>query len=92
MNVEEDIRKVLVRTLKNARRQSVRHAYMEKLKTRLDENTAKRFDKLYCLRSNFLHEGKERGDLREPANEARAIAVLLLEAELISAMQFPSKE
>lgn len=79
-------KRTLQRLLQYARRESLRQAYMTKLRTRLDGESAKRFDQLYKMRSGFVHDGKGRGDLQSAADEARKIAVRLLEADLLASM------
>jgi hypothetical protein len=68
--------------LGEARRQSVRQACLTKLRTRLGNKAARDFDRLYGLRSEYVHEGKGRGSLSEPANEALRIARDLLFADI----------
>jgi ribosomal protein S13 len=85
LDCETQTEETLRRVLENARRQSLRHAYMTKIRTRLDEASAKKFDELYQMRSGFVHDGKGRGDLNVAAGEALEIAVRLLEADLLAA-------
>lgn len=84
LDAEPLAKSTLKRVLENAARESLRHAYMTKLRTRLDSESAKRFEKLYDKRSGSVHDGKGRGDLQASASEAREIAVRLLEADLLA--------
>jgi len=68
--------------LKFAKRKSIRNAYMTKLRERLGDPVARRFDELYQPRSTYVHEGGGRGQLAGAAGEAREIAVALLGAEV----------
>ncbi len=79
-----ECKSTLQRVLERARRESLRQAYMTRLRARLDEESAKRFDELYQRRSGFVHDGKGRGDLQAAAGEARQIAIRLLEADLLA--------
>jgi hypothetical protein len=65
-----------------AARQSVRSAYMSKIKQLIGHDMAKRFDALYELRSNFLHDGRGRGTLGDPADAALEIGLELLLADI----------
>jgi hypothetical protein len=65
-----------------AKRQSVRSAYMSKIRRLLGDEKAKRFDVLYERRSDFLHDGKGRGTLGEGANAASEICLALLLADI----------
>ena len=78
-----EIKDVLKQTLSRAKKQSIRQACLEKLRTLLGSDVAMEFDKLYLLRSAFLHDGKHRGDLQEAASKAMSIAVQILEADLL---------
>lgn len=72
------------RLLKRGRRESLRQAYMRKLKLRLGSGAADEFDDLYQLRSSFVHDGKGRGALQEPSNRTLDLARKLLEADLMA--------
>jgi hypothetical protein len=65
-----------------AKRQSVRSAYMSKIKQLLGNDKAKQFDALYRRRSDFLHDGAGRGTLGEAANAALEICWKLLLADI----------
>jgi hypothetical protein len=65
-----------------AKRQTVRSAYMSKIKHLLGNDEAKRFDALYGRRSDLLHDGAGRGVLGEAANAALDICWKLLSAEV----------
>ncbi|KCZ88019.1 hypothetical protein HJA_10570 [Hyphomonas jannaschiana VP2] len=75
------VRETLMRTLENAKKPSIRQGYMKKLRSLLGDEDAKRFDKLYALRSSYVHEGKGRGDLQESIPIALDIAIRLLETD-----------
>jgi len=68
--------------LLQAKRKSVRQAYMSKLRMRLGDAKARAFDALYTMRSAFVHDGEGRGDMQGPAAEALQLATELLESEL----------
>src|SRR5262245_31018591 len=61
-----------------AARQSVRSAYMSKIRQLIGIEKAKKFDALYERRSNFLHDGKGRGTLGNAADAALEIGLELL--------------
>jgi hypothetical protein len=65
-------------------RQSVRSAYMSKIKELLGDAKAEQFDALYGRRSNFLHDGEGRGSFGEAAQAALEIGLELLFAEFRS--------
>jgi hypothetical protein len=67
-----------------AKRQSVRSAYMSKIKQLIGDDKAKQFDTLYNKRSNFLHNGEGRGTLDRPAEEALDLGLELLLADMKS--------
>jgi hypothetical protein len=73
-----------------ATRQSVRSAYMSKIKLLLCDDKAKGFAALYVQRSEFLHDGKGRGTLGEAANAALEIALELLHADLVQSARCAS--
>jgi hypothetical protein len=70
------------KVLMDARRQSVRQACLAKIRMRLGAETAREFDRLYGLRSKYLHKGRGRASLSAPANEALKIAQSLLFADI----------
>ncbi len=72
----------LQRTLDNAKRQSLRLAYMTKFRTLRSQAEAKAFNDLYQKRSKLVHDGLGRGELSEATNTALQLATDLLEAEL----------
>ena len=56
----------------------MRSAYMSKIRQRIGNHKAKEFEKLYTLRSNFLHDGSGHGNLGGAADAALEIALELL--------------
>jgi hypothetical protein len=80
----EDRRQLEEALKRIANRQSVRSAYMSKIRRLLTSDTAKQFDDLYAQRSNFLHDGRGRGMLGDPANRAFEICMELLLADVAS--------
>lgn len=84
LTLDTVVRKSLEGTLAYAKKQSLRQAYLMKIRTLLDDQRADAFDQLYKLRSKFLHEGKGRGDLRGKIGEARELGVALFAADLAS--------
>lgn len=83
-SMDSEIRETLQRTLANAKRQSLRSAYMTKFRTLRSDADAKAFDDLYQKRSKLVHDGIGRGELSDATNAALHLAVNLLEAELRS--------
>jgi hypothetical protein len=82
-SIPEDPSNQIKEALKRlAKRETVRSAYMSKIKRLLGNDNAKTFDELYRRRSNFLHEGAERGTLGEAANTALKICRELLLADI----------
>jgi hypothetical protein len=75
-------KEIVAKALSNAGRQGVRSAYMAKIRARLGDTEAKKFDKLYAKRGSFVHDGLFRGQLQEAANEALEIATPLLLADI----------
>jgi hypothetical protein len=65
-----------------ARRQTVRGAYMSRIKSLLGDEKARQFDALYEKRSKFLHDGIGRGKMGSPAEKALHIARELLLADI----------
>jgi len=65
-----------------AARQSVRSAYMSKIRQLIGNDKAKKFDDLYDRRSNFLHDGRGRGILSDAADAALDIGLELLLADI----------
>ena len=65
-----------------AARQSVRSAYMSKIRQLIGDDKAKKFDALYDRRSNFLHDGRGRGTLGDAADAALEIGLELLLADI----------
>jgi len=65
-----------------AARQSVRSAYMSKIRQLIGDDKAKKFDALYHRRSNFLHDGRGRGTLGDAADAALEIGLELLLADI----------
>jgi len=65
-----------------AARQSVRSAYMSKIRQLIGHDKAKKFDALYEQRSNFLHDGRGRGTLGDAADAALEIGLELLLADI----------
>ena len=83
--LDEEIRETLKRTLDNAKRESLRLAYMTKFRALRSQAEAKAFDDLYGKRSKLVHDGLGRGELGEATNRALQLATDLLEAELRAA-------
>jgi hypothetical protein len=84
-HVSNDDREAMERLLeRDTARESVRSAYMSKLRLLLGNQQASEFDKLYNLRSKFLHEGLGRGQLLDPANAALDLGQELLLADVAS--------
>jgi hypothetical protein len=77
--------------LTDARKQSVRQSCLAGIRARLGNKTAAEFDRLYRLRSRYLHRGEGRGSLSAPADEARRIATDLLLAEIWNIVVLPDK-
>jgi hypothetical protein len=73
-----------------AGRQSVRSAYMSKIKLLLSDQKAKRFEALYGKRSDFLHDGRGRGVLGEAANITLEICLELLLADIAQSTASPT--
>jgi hypothetical protein len=65
-----------------AARQSVRSAYMSKIKQLIGDDKAKAFKALYDRRSDFLHDGRGRGTLGGAADAALEIGLELLLADI----------
>ena len=80
--LDKEIRETLQGTLDNAKRQSLRQAYMTKFRTLRSQAEAKAFRDVYRKRSKLVHDGLGRGDLSEANNTALQLATELLEAEL----------
>lgn len=70
--------------LGNLKTMSIGDAIRAKIEVYLDAAEAEAFAKLYNMRSAFLHNGKGRGELQAPANDARDLATALLRAEVIN--------
>jgi hypothetical protein len=60
----------------------VRSAYKSKIKQLFGDDKADKFDALYGLRSNFLHDGSGRGSLGDAADAALEIGLQLLLADI----------
>lgn len=73
------------RVLQRSRKESLRQAYLRKIRQLLGNEIAEEFDDLYSLRSKYVHEGVGRGEFAVVAGRALEIAKQLLECELISA-------
>ncbi|MFM9864273.1 MAG: hypothetical protein ACKVRO_11760 [Micropepsaceae bacterium] len=80
--IDGEIHETLKRTLANAKRESLRQAYMIKFRTLRSVAEAKAFDSLYNMRSKLVHDGIGRGTLNEATNSALQLATELLEADL----------
>lgn len=80
--LDDEIRESVQRTLANAKRQSLRQAYMTKFTTLRSAAEAKAFDDLYKMRSKLVHDGIGRGTLNEASNAALLLATDLLDSEL----------
>jgi hypothetical protein len=81
--LDDEVRETLQRTLANAKRQSLRSAYMTKFRTLRSAAEAKAFDEINQKRSKLVHDGIGRGELREATDAALQLAVDLLQAELL---------
>ncbi|BBK34116.1 hypothetical protein EDC65_3951 [Stella humosa] len=81
-SLDEEVRETLERALGNAKRESLRHAYMTKFRVLRSRAEAKAFDDLYRIRSKFVHDGIGRGRLVEANDAALTLATDLLESEL----------
>lgn len=75
----EEIKQALKRL---AARQSVRSAYMSKIRQLLDDEKAKKFEALYDQRSKFLHDGSGRGTLGNAAEAVLEIGMDPLLADI----------
>ena len=82
LECSQDSRKSARRLLHRARHISIRQAYMRKFRSLVGDQEAKAFDRLYALRSAFLHDGHRRGELSEAASEALELGVKLLRADV----------
>lgn len=71
-----DVRSVL----REAKRQSVRQACLQNIRKHLTDDDIKTFDKLYTLRSKYVHDGLGRGELSLEAEQARDLSVRLLKS------------
>jgi hypothetical protein len=65
-----------------AKRQSVRSAYMSKIKQLIGDDKAKQFETIYEQRSKFLHDGAGRGALGAPSDAALELGLELLLADI----------
>jgi len=65
-----------------AKRQSVRSAHKSKIKQLFGDDKADKFDALYGLRSNFLHDGCGRDSLGDAADATLEIGLQLLLADI----------
>ncbi len=65
-----------------AKRQSVRSAYKSKIKQLFGDDKADKFDALYGLRSNFLHDGSGRDSLGDAADATLEMGLQLLLADI----------
>jgi Apea-like HEPN len=81
----ETEKQTLSKLLRNQKGKSVRDAYRSKITGLLTPKKAKRFAKLYGLRSNYVHDGKGRGKVGKHSDEILNIAVELLKADIRSA-------
>ena len=82
-NASSSDREQIEQRLKSlAARQSVRSAYMSKIRQLIGNDKAKKFDDLYDRRSNFLHDGRGRGILSDAADAALDIGLELLLADI----------
>jgi hypothetical protein len=62
--------------------ESIGHAYRSKITTLLGPDKSKEFGKLYRLRSEYVHDGKRRGEVGKRSEEVLKIAIELLEADI----------
>ena len=65
-----------------AERQSIRSAYMAKIRKLIGNDVAKKFDGLYAQRSKLVHEGIGRGTVGGSGAEALEIGLSLLLADM----------
>jgi hypothetical protein len=79
---DSTVASLMTNVLAEARKQSVRQACLGKIRLRLGDEAANKFDGLYKLRSKYLHEGMGRGSFSEASNEALQIARDLHMAEI----------
>jgi hypothetical protein len=79
-SIPEDASKQALNRL--AKRQSVRSAYKSKIKQLFGDDKADKFDALYGLRSNFLHDGSGRDSLGDAADATLEIGLQLLLADI----------
>jgi hypothetical protein len=84
LDCNKSARTTVEQLLEIARRQSVRQAYMGKIRKYLTDDKAIAFDSLYNKRSKLIHDGEGRGDLSSASEETLRLAVELFEAELVS--------
>lgn len=83
-DVKPEILTTILRLLGYQKKQSIRSAYLAKFKSLISDDSAQRFDRLYQLRSKFVHDGRGRGDLGEASLEAFDLATELLQKDLRS--------
>jgi len=83
--IEPTERETVDRMLVNARRASIRQAYMRKIRAALGDECARRFDQLYKKRGALVHEGRGRGELLLASTEVFDLAVKLLEKDVLHA-------
>jgi hypothetical protein len=76
---ESQIRQTLERI---AKRETIRRAYMSKIRQLLGNEQATLFDEMYSLRSSFLHDGHGRGRLGEAAVTVFELCRNLLPADI----------
>jgi hypothetical protein len=85
MHLEDDVLATLEGTLRYAKRQSIRQAYLAKFRALDLANEGRRFDELYGLRSKLVHEGQGRGELQQASDLALELGTRLLSKDLDTA-------
>ncbi len=86
----EDTKASILNLLDNSRQASVRQACKKKFVSLLSPKEFKSFDRLYSLRSKFIHDGLGRGTLQHASNEILELATSLLDADLrLNAVRTP---
>ena len=75
-------KKILSDSLRFQKKQSIRKSCMTKIKNLIGTDAAKQFDKMYQLRSKFVHDGLGRGKISEYFDGVLNIAAGLLKADV----------
>lgn len=82
IEADPDSKTTLKNTLSHAKSKSIRQSYMEKFKLLLGKPQANLFDDIYRYRSEFVHDGKRRGEFATKVGELRQLAMNLFSADL----------